>query len=123
MEFVEQHEDEVMALSAMKTEINSTEFMPSVGGALFLALNRIDQAQTKEFFDLLAHGGAPKGSPVLALDQRLRRSRRERERLTTFDQLGFGITAWNAFRRGIEMTRVLRPRGQAHTPETIPAPQ
>lgn len=58
-----------------------------------------DQADT--FFELLSTRiGLPKGSPILALDSRIREMRKVRTRLTHRDELALVVKAWNYWRTG-----------------------
>lgn len=76
---------------------------PTVTAYAYWRLNKIDSAATWKFFDSLSSGvGLPEGSPLIALDRRLRKieglSKGSRAYRTT--ALACIFTAWNAWRRG-----------------------
>lgn len=122
VEFVTTNDVLVKALCDIQGSVRSCEMRPSTGGCLFMLAAQRDEAEAGKFFYALAHGGAPSGSAINALDQRLRRARRMGERLRDTDELGYGLTAWNLFRREEPVTRLQRPKAGAWTWDTLPRP-
>lgn len=85
---------------------------PSVAGALAITGLQIDTQATIAFFNLLhSRSDLPAGSPLLALDSRLRHIRADRKRLSQRDELGYFIQTWNAWMRGDSMSKVQAGRG------------
>ena len=83
---------------------------------------QIDDAAAVEFFHLLVTGAGRKGDPIVALDQRLRRLRRDRRVEPDRDVLSFFILSWNAWRDGKSMTKFQRPRSGSWTKNNFPVP-
>ena len=80
--------------------------------AFFLKVWQVDPVGAKEFFHLLTSlEGLPKESPILALEFRLRRIREIRERALSRNTLGYFIIAWNAWKKGQPMKKMLTPKG------------
>lgn len=85
---------------------------PSVSGAMSIAGLRIDPQATIAFFHLLARRiNLPEGSPLLALDSRLRRTRAERKRMQQRDELAYFIAAWNLWMRGESVAKLQAGKG------------
>jgi hypothetical protein len=85
---------------------------PAVAGAVAFQGLRIDPQAIIAFFQLLqARTNLPKGSPILALDNRLRRARTERFRVSQRDELALFITAWNAWMKGESLAKLQMPKG------------
>jgi hypothetical protein len=85
---------------------------PSVSGAMAIAGLRIDPQATIAFFSLLAKRiNLPEGSPLLALDSRLRRTRAERKRIPQREELAYFIQAWNQWMRGESVAKLQSGRG------------
>lgn len=90
-------------------KINAT---PAVAGAVAVAGLRIDPAATIAFFHLLnKRVNLGEDSPILALDNRLRRVRAERFRLSQRDELAYFITTWNLWMHGDRVQRIQGARG------------
>ena len=90
----------------------STGGMPAVAGAVGLRGLQIDSQATIAFFNLLvSRTNLPKGSPILALDNRLRRIRTERFKIDQREQLAFFIITWNAWMKGELLTKLQMPKG------------
>ena len=93
---------------------------PSVAGAFALAGMQVDTPATVSFFALLkSRTNLPEGSPILALDNRLRRIRMERMRVTQRDELALFITAWNMWLKGRSATKIQASKG-GWTDKTFP---
>jgi hypothetical protein len=53
----------------------------------------------------------PQGSPILALDNRLRNIRADRKRIQQREELAYWIQTWNAWMRGETLMKVQSPKG------------
>lgn len=85
---------------------------PSVAGAVAIQGLKIDPQATIAFFHLLqARTNLPKGSPILALDNRLRRIRTERYKLSQREELAMFIQTWNNWMKGESVTKVQATKG------------
>jgi len=85
--------------------------------------SEVDTAATVEFFGLLASGvGLTHGHPILALDKRLRRIRKEGIKVSTRDYIAFFVLAWNAWRDGRSLTKFQRPLGGSWSAANFPTP-
>lgn len=85
---------------------------PSVAGALAIQGLQIDPQATIAFFHLLnSRSNLPQGSPLIALDSRIRHIRAERKRLTQRNELGYFIQTWNNWMRGESMSKLQAGRG------------
>lgn len=85
---------------------------PAVAGAVAVAGLRIDPQATIAFFHLLHRRvGLPKGSPLLALDARLRRLKAERTRLQQREELAYFIQTWSAWMRGESLAKLQAGKG------------
>lgn len=93
---------------------------PSVAGAFALQAMKVDTPATISFFHLLdSRVNLPEGSPILALDNRLRRIRLERMRMNQRDQLAMFITAWNMWLKGRATAKIQAAKG-GWTDKTFP---
>lgn len=114
-------------VTALLSQINVTPYRgrscrpgASVGIALGLAI--VDRTDCYEFFaQLNSLDGI--SSPVVALRNRLDRSRTTQTKLTDRDLVGFFTIAWNAFRDGRDLSKLQRPKGNAWLAETFPDPK
>lgn len=95
---------------------------PSVAAAAALGFMQIDAADTVEFFTLLARGAGTQGHPIVTLDKRLQRQRREGLKMPHRDYLALFILAWNAWRDGKQMSKFQRPRGGRWSEDNFPEP-
>lgn len=120
--YVEEHQDLISKFNAMHTNIVKTDARPSIAGAAAMKFLQIDDAAAVEFFHLLVTGAGRKGDPIVALDQRLRRLRRDRRVEPDRDVLSFFILSWNAWRDGKSMTKFQRPRSGSWTKNNFPVP-
>ena len=122
-EFATERPDLISKFNAMYSSILKNDARPSIAGAAALKFLDLDDAAAVEFFHLLATGAGHQGDPIVALDQRLRRMRRERRVEPDRDVLSFFILAWNAWRDGKSMTKFQRPHGGAWNATTFPVPR
>lgn len=105
----------------LHTQIAEVEASPSVVTAAIYKFNLIDEEAARTFLELLVTGaGLASDSPILALDKRLRRVRREKIKLSNRDILALFIQAWNAWRDEKAMTKFQKPRGGFWTEDTFP---
>jgi len=112
-EWVSSHQDLVDLFNQGLARLTrTTGAMPAVAGAMAIRGLQIDAEATIGFFHLLnSRTNLPKGSPILALDNRLRRIRVERFRTEQREQLAFFVMAWNSWMRGETVTRLQMPKG------------
>ena len=96
---------------------------PSVAAAAALRFMQIDAAAAVEFFTLLARGAGTEGHPIVTLDKRLQRHRREGLKMPNRDYLSLFILAWNAWREDRQMTKFQRPRGGRWAEDNFPEPR
>jgi hypothetical protein len=122
-EWVAHHPADVANLSVMGGIVKQNDAPPSVSGAAAIAFSRIDAASAVEFFKLLARGAGTEGHPIVTLDKRLQRHRREGVKVPTRDNLAFFILAWNAWRDGRQMAKFQRPRGGRWAEDNFPTPR
>lgn len=95
----------------------------SVYGMAWLLLHGSDHLTAEVFLDKVVTGielGA--GHPALAFRNRVMRARDIGERLNQYEQLGYLIMAWNAFKEDRTLGKLLPPRG-GFTPKTFPEPK
>lgn len=79
----------------------------ATGTALILA--QIDPAAELEFFTALVEGGLPRDNPITVLDRRLAKLRRDRVHYSQGDHAGLIFRAWNAWRKGEKIGKLIRP--------------
>lgn len=120
--WVSKNADLVQMLGALDTVTIQNDAPPSVAGAAALAFLIINPAEAQEFFTLLARGAGTAGHPIVTLDKRLQRHRREGIKITNRDCLALFFLAWNAWRDGKQMTKFQRPKGGAWSEENFPFP-
>lgn len=121
-EFVTHNPTDVANIGAMATVVKQNDAPPSVSGAAAIAFARVDALKAVEFFTLLARGAGTEGHPIVTLDKRLQRHRREGIKVPARDNLAFFILAWNAWRDGRQMTKFQRPRGGRWAEDNFPEP-
>ena len=121
-EFVHRNLDVVAKFNAIYQDVLKNDARPAVAGAAAMRFLMVDDAATAEFFHLLATGAGREGHPIVALDQRLRNMRRNRQVLPERDVLAYFILAWNAWRDGKPLSRMQGPRGGAWTSDNFPVP-
>jgi hypothetical protein len=96
----------------------------AAAGTAFYLFARINTEQALQFFDQLKTGAnLPEKDPVLAVRNRLSRSKtaRREDKLTPEDQLALLIRAWNAFREHRTLERILIVKGGL-TSRNFPVP-
>lgn len=80
------------------TDARKVDAPTSVVAAFAMATIQFAPNRTKVFLHLLASGaGLEEGDPILALDRRLRRIRRERVKMSHREYLAYIIRTWNAW--------------------------
>jgi hypothetical protein len=86
---------------------------PAILGATYFLCAEKDQDLADGFFDKLIFGlDLHEGEPVLALRDRMLRTREQQGRpMTPDDAFRFIIVAWNLTREGASVKRLLTPRG------------
>lgn len=85
---------------------------PSAAGAFAIEALRADTPGAIAFFHLLKSlANLPEGSPLLALDARLRRIRAERFKLSQRDELALFIQAWNFWMAGGSTAKLQSAKG------------
>lgn len=102
--------------------LRNLDIAPRIATAAAICFLRIDVADTYEFFELLHDGAGTKGHPIVTLDKKLQRIRRQGQQLSDRDGLALFFLAWNAWREGRELTKFQRPRGGKWTVGTFPEP-
>ncbi|WP_282779970.1 hypothetical protein [Nocardia sp. CC201C] len=96
---------------------------PAVACAVLIRLSEVDEGAAAEFVRLWDSGaGLPAGSPILALRQRLDILHRTGVRTSDRDQIGLIVTAWNLWRRGRSVVKLLRPKG-GFSADNFPEPR
>ncbi|SUA80410.1 Uncharacterised protein [Nocardia otitidiscaviarum] len=96
---------------------------PAVACAVLIRLSEVDETAAAEFVRLWDSGaGLPAGSPILALRQRLDILHRTGVRTSDRDQIGLIVTAWNLWRRGRSVAKLLRPKG-GFSADNFPEPR
>lgn len=121
-EWVKDHPEDVDRFLTLVHGTKQNDAPPSVAGAAAIAFARIDHETAKTFFDLLARGAGTEGHPIVTLDKRLQRNRRDGIKMSDRDYLALFILAWNAWRDGRRMTKFQRPRGGKYTEDNFPEP-
>lgn len=123
-QWVASHPELVEAANSHHAILMEPDSPPSVTQAAFMRFHQISESGAHEFFASLASGaGLSEGDPILALDKRLRRIRKEGFRVTNRDVLALFILAWNAWRDGRSMAKFQKPKGAAWTAESFPEPK
>lgn len=107
-EFLEENpdlRDSVAFMYASGRSIDLTPTVKIVAHWLFARSASTDEADL--FFELLASRvGLAAGSPILALDSRIRELRKFKTRLSRRDELGLVIKAWNYWRSGRTVQKI-----------------
>jgi len=112
VEFIEKNPDVRDAARFGQTFSRRSDLPPSVGGTAYLLFTRIDVDAGEDFFErLAARVDLPPGSPVLALDSRLRQIRRSKTHVEQRHVLRLVLKAWNYERDGkLAKSLYLAPR-------------
>lgn len=121
IEYVENHPTDIEFLQKNLQRIIQVDVPPSISGAFFIAANRANDAATLEFVtQAYSMVGLSEGHPILTLDRRLRRIRREGIKTPQRDYLAFLILAWNAWRDNRRITKFQRPEGGSWSADNFP---
>lgn len=111
----------VNAMNTHLPALNTPDAPPSITQAAFIRFTEIDSDAASQFFTMLASGaGLNDGDPILALDKRLRRIRKEGLRASSRDMLALFILAWNAWRDGRSLSKFQKPKGSVWTVANFP---
>jgi hypothetical protein len=95
----------------------------SVFGMAWILLNGTDPIAAQVFLERVLDGAdLPSGHPVLAFRARIWNSVENQERLSEQEQLALMILAWNAWRKGGELSRMQLPKGGL-TAKNFPEPK
>ena len=121
-EFVRDNAELVSKFNAIYQNVLKNDARQAVAGAAAMRFLAVDDAAASEFFHLLATGAGHEGHPIVALDQRLRNLRRNRQILPDRDVIAYFVISWNAWRDGKELKRMQGPRGGAWTERNFPTP-
>jgi hypothetical protein len=96
----------------------------SVYGMAWLLFHGSDHLAAEVFLSsILTAADHPEGDPALAFRDRIWRARENGERLNQYEQLGYLILAWNAFREERPLSRLQAPKGGKFSPKTYPEPK
>lgn len=96
---------------------------PSVWGMGWMLLHGADHLAAEVFLEKVVTGAdCPVNHPALAFRNRIYRARENGERLNQYEQLGYLIMAWNAFKEDRTLAKLLPPKG-GFTPKTYPDPK
>lgn len=105
-------------------DLRRVKSRPSLTLAVMLIFRKIDGEAQREFAAALYTGtDLPKGSPILALRDKLDRIRERKLRTSDRDYVAFYISAWNAWRDGRSMKDIRRPVGGEWSRENFPEPK
>jgi len=109
--FCSEHKDQMArAVAAAKAQYSRVRGRVPVAGAVHFFAEEIDTALCHEFFRKLASGAElAVGDPVFALRDALLK-RKDRDRLTTLEELALYVSAWNSKRAGRVVQRLQQPR-------------
>lgn len=109
-QWVENHPEVESAASAAMALKGYIEASPSVLTVAWMWLSKADPQACADFFNSIAQSQTQGlGDPRSALIKRLAHARRNSERLTATAQLSFIVRAWNAWRKGEQLT-ILRAK-------------
>lgn len=120
-EWVAEHPEFVEFENEVHGTVSDVDASATVVTAALWGFAQIDRDASAEFLRLLASGaGLSEDSPILVLDKRLRRIRRESVKISSRDLLALFIQAWGLWRTGKAVTKFQKPRGGVWTEETFP---
>lgn len=124
LEWAREHPVEMLIMDDLiDSHLRRVKMRPSVTLAIMLTLRQVDADAQREFAQMLYTGvGLEKGSPIIALRERLDRIRELKIRTPDRDLIALTIMAWNAWREGRSIARLQRPRNGVWTAETFPVP-
>lgn len=123
VEWADEHPKDILFFQRLGSLFKGNDAPPSIAGAAAIAFGRLDADKAEEFFRLLARGAGTEGHPIVALDKRLQRNRREGLKMPNRDQLALFVTAWNAWRAGASLVKIQRPRGGSWNENNFPEPR
>jgi len=119
---LEQH-PEIHDISRHATKMRAVDAPFTVTGLCYWLFSAIDQEDCDFFFDRLMDGqGLFQGDPIYALRSQLASSKEHRGSRNVRWMLGLTIKAWNKYRRGETLDRVVFKTGGAR-PEKMPRPE
>lgn len=122
-EWCDDHPHDVDFLQQVLSLTRQNDARPAIAAAAAIAFARIDAQAAVDFFTLLARGAGTQGHPIVTLDKRLQRMRRDNVKIPDRDLLALFIVAWNAWRAGKTVTKFQRPVGGRYTEDNFPVPR
>ena len=122
-QWVDENPDPLANFQRIISLTKQNDAPPSIAGAAALRFMQVDAAATVQFFTLLARGAGTEGHPIVTLDKRLQRNRREGLKMAGRDYLSLFILAWNAWRDERQMSKFQRPRGGTWNEDNFPEPR
>lgn len=121
--WVGENPDETEVISDGISQMRTIDAPASLSGAIHVILRRIEVDQAEDFFRRLSTGAdLHLNHPILTLRNRFALIRRDRIRSTDRDYIGMYFTAWNAFRKGRDISRIQRPTGDGWDRSNFPRP-
>ncbi|MCC9181161.1 hypothetical protein [Mycolicibacterium mageritense] len=113
VEWVETHPELVEQFNAMTTMTKRVGARPGVmGGFVLSALTRVDHRAVASFITLLDKlSNLGEGHPILALNHRFMRAKRDGLKFPDRDQLGVTVAAWNHWMNGRTVSKLQAPKG------------
>lgn len=109
-QFVEQHDELIAAVEHASLLRSRIDAKPTSLAVALWTTNNVDLAASALFWDHLAtRANLKSGSPILALDDRLRRIRAGKIRTEQRDELFLIFKAWNYWRKGQKVTSLILP--------------
>lgn len=94
--------------SAGKKLINGT-----LAAGMHYCLKSLSEAEADDFFNRLLEGaGLTKTSPIFQLRERFVHDGLNKKRMSTTEKVALIIKAWNAFRKGIPVQRLIFVKGE-----------
>ncbi|NNH75860.1 hypothetical protein HLB23_39430 [Nocardia uniformis] len=123
VEFATVYPETIVLAERFTSVASRLKCRPAVACAVLIRLTEVDETAATEFVRLWDSGvDLPAGSPVLALRQRLDILQRTQVRTSDREQIGLIVTAWNLWRRGRTVSKLLRPKG-GFTADNFPEPR
>lgn len=118
--WLNEHEEMEKYVAYTRNLHAATGLKPSVFDYTYWRLALIDSDAATEFFNRLSDGvGLPPASPILALKRRLSGAYGKDRKISTTEQIAGTFRAWNAFRSGESLHRLitLTRQGELQIPE------
>lgn len=122
-QWVSDNHADIDYLNSINHTVRQNDAPPSVAGAAAIMFSRLDPEGCTTFFTLLARGAGVEGNPIVTLDKRLQRIRREGLKTSNRDYLALLILAWNAWRDGKITSKFQRPSGGSWSEANFPEPR